>query len=296
MAETKVTERIISGTGVLRLPPLESAVRYYSVLVDVIRLPVDIDRSFKYSPFRQRFATVTALRDKYVIDEFFVNYTNCRYDYLINEPGQVLLALKCSHKQILSLLSNSGTPEASVIEEFSNLSMLWNELRFCCHSNTALKVSLYQDLYDECSDSYREKSPPPPPPPPTPSPANVPIQDISPPYEDGDDVTSKYPEDEYFEPEPPEFPQGQPCQKYQIVVCARANGAANPGCLDPRFVWGEISFIGIPPENPFVIVVTCRGLAEAPWQNCRETSVTEVLTSFSGGFVQGSVTYTITPI
>lgn len=296
MAETKVAERIISGTGVLRLPPTESAVRYYSVLVDVIRLPIDIDRSFKYSPFRQRFATVTALRKGYVIDEFFVNYTNCRYDYLVNEPGQVLLALKCSHKQSLSLLAGSGTLPVSVIEEFANLNMLWSELRFCCHSNTALKVSLYQDLYDQCSDDYREKSPPPPPPPPVPSPDNVPIQDVSPPYEDDDDITSKYPEDEYFEPEPPEFPTGNTCEVYRVVVCARPNGFPNPGCLPPRDVWGEIDFIGIDPTDNTRLIIRCRGFAEASFQTCRGTLVTEVLSGFSGGYAEGSVTYTITPV
>lgn len=243
-----MTERIISGTGVLRLPPLESAIRYYSILVDVIRLPVDIDRSFKYSPFRQRFATVTALRDGYVIDEFFVNYTNCRYDYLINEPGQVLLALKCSHKQSLSLLSNSGTPETSVIEEFSNLSMIWSELRFCCHSNTALKVSLYRELYDQCSDDYREKSPPPPSPPPIPSEENLPIIDISPPYEDDDDVTSKNPGDSYYvEPPPP---------PHRILVKTQG---LNPNCTpaptvyDTVYTASTISFVNaiVPSGQPF---------------------------------------------
>lgn len=294
MAETKVTERIISGTGVLRLPPLESAVRYYSVLVDVIRLPVDIDRSFKYSPFRQRFATVTALRNGYVIDEFFVNYTNCRYDYLINEPGQVLLALKCAHKQSLSLLSNSGTPETSVIEEFSNLSMIWSELRFCCHSNTGLRVSLYRELYDQCSDDYREKAPPPPPPPPVPSDSNVPIQDVSPPYVDDDDVTSKYPDDEYFQPEPPEFPIGNQCAGYDVTVSGTvvAGGLVQTNSIA---VFGKVEFVGLDPSNPNQIIVTCYGDLLAPGAFCRSTPITYVLLGSSSGYVSGSVTYTVTP-
>jgi len=294
MAETKVTERVISGTGVLRLPPTESAVRYYSVLVDVIRLPADIDRSFKYSPFRQRFATVTAMRNGYVIDEFFVNYTNCRYDYLVNEPGQVLLALKCSHKQALSLLSGSGTPSSSVIEEFSNLNMLWSELRFCCHSNTGLKVSLYQDLYNQCSDDYREKAPPPPPPPPAPSSSNVPIQDISPPYEDGDDVTSKYPEDEYFEPEPPEFPIGNQCDGYDVFVRAEI-GTGGTIQTNSIAVFGKVEFVGIDPSNPNRIIVTCYGDLLAPGAFCRSSPIVIQLLSSSAGYLPETFDYTVTP-
>lgn len=293
MAETKITERIISGTGVLRLPPAESAVRYYSVLVDVIRLPVDIDRSFKYSPFRQRFATVTALRGGYVIDEFFVNYTNCRYDYLINEPGQVLLALKCSHKQILSLLSGSGTPPNSVIEEFSNLSMIWSELRFCCHSNTGLKVSLYQDLYDQCGDDYREKAPPPPPPPPTPSSSSVPIQDVSPPYEDDDDITSKYPDDEYFQPEPPEFPQGERCVKYYVFVSARTASSDFPVATTAQ-LFGEIENIYFDNDNTQVFV-RCYGEWATPFVFCPDVLQNKLVLSASEGFNPDTLEYTITP-
>lgn len=295
MAETLITERIISGSGLLRLPPSESAVRYYSILVDVIRLPIDINRSFRYNPFRQRFATAVFLRGRYVVDEQAIDYTNRRFDFLINEPGQVLLALKCSHGQVLSVLAGGGTPELSVIDTFSNLSMIWDEVRFVCHSTTALKVSLYQDVYDQCGDEYREKSPPPPPLPPVPDGENTPIADISPPYPEDDEVTAKNPIDEYFEPEPPEFPQGEPCVAYRINYSFLTVGSGVPveGVQDH---YGEIFYIGINPENPNQNIITSQGQRITPGSPCLATPATYNAGTASAGIVPGSVEYTITPL
>ena len=291
MAETKTAERIISGTGVLRMPPTETAARYYSVLVDVLRLPLDIDRSFKFDPFRQRFATVTLLRDKYVLEERYVNYTNCRWDFPVNEPGQILIAFKCAHKQLLQVLAGSGTPATSVIEEFANLELMWTEMRFCCHSNTLLKVTLYEDVYDECGDDYREKSPPPPPPPPPPTPLPVPVVDVSPPYEDDDDVTNKFPDDDYESPPVPEFPQGIRCNVYAVSAQALiSNGTPISSSI---VVFGEVEFVGISPSNPNLVIIICHGDALAPGASCKPNPVTFTLFSSSIGFQAQTLTYTI---
>lgn len=293
MAETKIAERIISGTGVLRLPPSESAVRYYSLLVDVIRLPIDINRSFRYSPFRQRFATAVFIRNGYVVDEQAIDYVNRRYDFVINEPGQVLLALKCAQGQLLDVLAGTGTPEVSVIDTFSNLNMIWDEVRFVCHSTTALKVTLYQEIYDQCSDEYREKSPPPPPAPPPPNDTNTPIADISPPYED-DDVTSKNPIDEYFEPEPPEFPQGNRCDRYSVfVTCTTTTGSV---FSDTSQFFGEIEYVGLNPTNLNSMIVVSHGLIISPGSTCSPTSQTTQVFGSSAGFDTSTFSYTITPI
>lgn len=293
MAETKIDERIISGTGLLRLPPSESAVRYYSVLVDVIRLPRTRFPSFKYSPPRQRYATMVIVRNGYVVGEEPIDYLNRRFDFLTNEPGQVLLALKCSHGQVLQQLSGGGTPAVSVIDSFSNLNMIWSELRFVCQEFTALKVSLYQEVYDQCSDTYREKSPPPPPPPPAPDSNNTPIADISPPYEDDDDVTSKDPQDEYFTPEPPEFPQGSNCVPYLVTVTATRNTGGTQTSSSP--VYGEITNIYLGSGNT-ALSIDCRGLYLGTSSPCSPTIVTVDTAVNSGGFVPGSLTYTIAPL
>lgn len=199
MPETKIEERLISGTGVVRLPPLESAVRYVSLLCDVIRQPTKTDRSFKYSPYRQRYATLVFLRSGYVIQEAAMDYTRRRFDFVLDVSGQTLIALKCSHKQTLQQLGSA----TSNIATFPNLNMLWDEIHLVCQDDGAIQCRLFADNYDECGDEYYEKAPPPPPPALPEVPPGTPIADISPPYE-GDDVTSPFPGD--TSPEPP--PEG----------------------------------------------------------------------------------------
>jgi len=202
VAETTVTTRLISGTGILRLPTPIGAIRYYSVLVDVVRPPAYTDVSKRYSPDRQRYATAVFLRGGYVIDEKPIDYTRRRFDFVLNEPGQVLLALKCSHAQVMSKLAALTTPSDSNIAEFANLIMVWDEIRFVCHLDTAIQVVLKQDLYSDCGQDYFSIEPPPPPSPPEPIPPGTPIGDISPPYED-DEITQPYPGDDNPVIDPP---------------------------------------------------------------------------------------------
>jgi hypothetical protein len=222
MAETKVAERLISGTGVLRMPPGESSVRYYSVLVNVVREPSDINRSFAYNPFRQRFATMVGLRDGLVIFEEAINYSARRFDYLVSEAGQNLIALKCVSKQLLGNLQSLGAPGgASNIKEFADLSFLWTELRFVCYADTAIQVRLFEDHYDDCGDEYHQKNPPPPPPPLPPVPPRTPIGDISPPYDSGDDITSPFPGDSSPPPEGGDTGSTQTGNIYQVAYHVR---------------------------------------------------------------------------
>jgi len=199
MPETKIEERIISGTGLVRLPALETATRYVSVLIDVIRQPTVINRSFKYNPPRQRYATLVFVRGKYVIEEIPCDYSRRRIDYVLDVSGQTLIALKCAHNQILGKLGGG----LSVIKEFPNLEMIWDEIHVVCQDDTALQVRLLADTYSECGEDYYQKKPPPPPPPLPPVTPGTPIGDISPPYED-DDVTNPFPEDST----PPPTPEG----------------------------------------------------------------------------------------
>ncbi len=205
MAETKLDERLISGTGMLRMPATEAAMRYVSVLVDVIRQPRNSDRSFRYSPYRQRFATAVFLRKDYVIAEAAIDYSRRRFDYVIDQGGQNLIALKCALKAI----KGSSSP----ITNFANLNLLWDEVRFVCYLDTAIQVRLYMDTYDDCGDAYNEKAPPPPPPPLPPVPPGTSIGDISRPYPDNDNVTSPNPIDTY----PPLPPTNPDCQEVTVT-------------------------------------------------------------------------------
>lgn len=202
MAEITLTERLISGTGVLRVPPTEAAMRYVSLLLDVIREPSFADYSKRYNPQRQRYATCVFLRGGYVVDEQPLDYEKRRFDFVIDPTGQILIALKCANRQTQTKLGGLS----SNIATFSNLKLLWDEVRIVCHLDTAIQARLRMDIYDDCGDDYYEKEPPPPPAPLPKVPKGTSIGDISPPYEDDDDVTSKNPLDEYPEPPPESIP------------------------------------------------------------------------------------------
>lgn len=221
MAETLVETRLISGTGVLRALNLESANRYYSVLVDVIRLPSSIDRSFRYSPYRQRFATAVFLRQGYVLFEEAIDYERRRFDFLLDSTGQVLVSLKCAHAQVLDTLGVPSPETASTIADHANLSLIWDEVRFVCFLDTAIQVRFLLDIYDQCGQEYSEKSPPAPPAPLPPVPPGTPIGDITPPYED-DDVTNPYDGDEFPPPPPTEG-------SWIITVTIAGGGTADLG-------------------------------------------------------------------
>lgn len=264
MAETKIEERLISGTGVLRMPPGESAARYYSVLIDIIRLPTDINRSFRYNPFRQRFCTMVGLRNDYVVFETAIDYTKRRFDYLVNEPGQVLIALKCSHKQSLARFTALGASGAeSNIEAFSNLEMLWDELRFVCYNDTAIQVRLFQDLYDDCGDDYMSKEPPPPPPPLPEVPPGTAIPEVSPPYPDGDDITTPYPGDGEEEPEGGDTGDTEPGTFY-VVSYEWKQFPGGSILSEFVFAFGVIGDIRLKSGAPDIFQLWCQGKITNP--------------------------------
>jgi len=139
LAETKVEERLISGTGLLRYPPIESAVRYASVLVDVALRPQFPFYSNKYSPPRQRYATAVFLRDGYVLEERPIDYPKRRFDFVLDAPGQTLLAVKCAQRANLTFFTNLAakfSPPPVVpsnnISAFPVLNLIWAEFQSVC--------------------------------------------------------------------------------------------------------------------------------------------------------------------
>lgn len=202
MAETTLEERLISGTGVLRFPPTEAAMRYVSLLVDVVREPQNPDYSKRYNPNRQRYATMVFLRGGYVVEEVALDYPRRRLDWILDPTGQLLVALKCADKMVQTKLGGA----TSSIADFANLKLLWDEVRVVCHADTAVQLRLRMDILDQCGDDYSEKEPPPPPDPLPKVPPGTSIGDISPPYDD-DDITSKDPIDSYPEPPPTDPPR-----------------------------------------------------------------------------------------
>lgn len=251
-----MTERIISGTGLLRIESPPTDVRRYTLFIDVIRIGEPDYRSAKYSPARQRYATMVLVRDDYVIAEHPIDYERRRFDFVLDATGQNLIAIKCQYKGVLQSFANLGTAlgltvvsVVDTIKDYKSLNLNWTEARFVCESTVALQVRLYRAQYEKCdSDSQDEDSPPPPPPPRSPVPPSTPIVDISRPY-DNDNITSPSNQDS-LAPPPSSFPFGSACKKFKVYAYIQpVNGLGQPSG-SPVYgaglrVWGKVESLSV---------------------------------------------------
>lgn len=263
MAETTIEERLISGTGVLRVPSTEAPIRYYSLLLDVIRQPSRTDRSFNYNPYRQRYATLVFLRKGYVIQEAAMDYTKRRFDWVVDVTAQVLVAQKCAQKELLAKLYAPGTAPDSNIKTFHSLNLLWDEVRIVCYLDTALQVRLRSDNLDDCGDDFYETSPPPPPSSLPPVPTGTPIADISRPYPD-DDVSSPYDGDE-FSP-PPSTDPPRTCVQRTVTVLWFFNNDPGNGRTTTVTIYGDAGEVrnGDLGDGTYALQVRAWGLVGDP--------------------------------
>lgn len=289
----------MSGTGVLRFPSDNTKLRYVSILADVIREPLARSPSFRYSPSRERFATMVMLRKGYVIAEAPIDYKRRRFDFVLDQSGQTLIAVKCAYEGILTTFFNLGNalalPSISVtnlIQDFTNLNMAWDECQFVMEGSTLLQVRLFGDEYERCNDaSVDEKKPPPPPNPLPPVSPGVGVGDISPPYDDDDTVTNPNPIDSV---PAPEFPQGNRCSRYSVFVTCRDNN--NSLFSDTSQFFGEIEYVGIDPAQPTAMIVRSHGLILGSGSPCLETVQTISVFGSSAGFNLSTFNYSITPV
>lgn len=277
-----VEERLISGVGVLRVPLGTLDGRYYRLCIDVIREVPQPFESFKYTPTRSRYCTLSFMRDGYVIQEETVDYKKRCFDFVSDIAGQTLIAVKCMYKGLLQTFVNLGNALIlfpfvvdNKIEEYEHLNLFWDEVLVTCESTTAVQVRLFiLNHADDCesSDPFR----PPPPPNPLPEvPPGTGIGTISPPY-DLDPFTSPNPLDEGVEPEEPLF--GEECQGYQIFYQYLSTDGVtrqNSGFVRGRY-GTNITFVGTGGSSfEFRIKAqagssTLNGLASRPCLEVRE--------------------------
>jgi hypothetical protein len=224
--EDLVEERLVSGTGLLRIPDLDDPIYYWSVLIDVVRPPSRVFKSNRYSPPRQRYATITYNKEGYVLDELTMDYTRIRRDLILDSAAQTLLAVKCAYQGTLLSFANLATalglPVISIddfVKPMESLNLVPDALQIRCELDTALQVRLFKRLLITCNeDSVRQPRQPPPPPPLEPLPPGEPIGDISPPYDSEDTVTQPDPLDESPDPPPQfDFPIGEECETFLVT-------------------------------------------------------------------------------
>lgn len=266
-----VEERLISGTGLLRVPGVVEDTRYLRLNIDVIREVPEPFKSFKWEPSRSRYCTLAFMRDGYVIDEQPVDYKRRQFEFVADSPGQTLIAVKCMYRGLLETFVNLGNALALVpfivddkIEDYENLRLLWDEVRVVCEGSTAVQVRLFALRYDDDCESSDERELPPPPPPLPPVPPATGIGSISDPYED-DSITSPNPIDNVEEPPPP--PEGEACTSYRVSFTAERVGLANLNFQ--RDIWGQYDPASARFESKGAnagarFFFTCQGLISTP--------------------------------
>lgn len=206
MEFTQISERLVSGTGEIRIPSSNRKGRVYILYVDVIRPPRQEYKNFKWSPTQSLYARVSFLRNRYFVKEDTVTRKSQAFFFVNDIAGQTLIALKCAYQALVDNLAgirqSLGLPPNPIIdpiEFYTNLLIQPDRLIFSCLDTTSLQLRLFQLKYDVCDPEKDDASDPPPPPPPLPElPPDQPIADISPPYEDADlpDESNPFPGDE----------------------------------------------------------------------------------------------------
>ncbi len=227
MAELElIVERLVSGKGVVKLPKQDEAakIRYLILYADVARDPINRYLNYNYNPPKGRYATMTFLRNGYVIDERTLDYEKQSWDGVQDIAGQALIAVKCAYSGILQTFINLGLalalPPISVtdtIKDYESLYLSWDEIRVKCYADTAVRFRLYTKDYDTCEpDKDKQDRPLPPPPPPPKVPAGTPLE-VDPPYDEdtSDDGNTDPFEDDTIPEPPPEYPE---CTVLAVVL------------------------------------------------------------------------------
>lgn len=306
MAEWEtIQERRISGKGVLQVPTDVVKNRAFILFATVIREPKNKYANYNYNPPKGRYATLTFLRQGYVLDVRPMEYSMQVWDGVNDVSGQTLIAVKCAYEGILQTFYNLSlalgetpggqglTPLAitDLIKNYENLRLAWDEIRVQCYADTAISLRLDRLKYDVCDiEKDKDKPPPPPPEPEPPIPPGTPIQDLSPPYKEGDDLegddgnTNPFPGDT-----PPPPPNPAPDGLYlEVTVVFMQRGFPDPITYKklthaPYYVEhhdGLIRLIGSTPGKPYTedYFIIGAGRGQTP-PGCQLISVSD-----SGGY------------
>jgi hypothetical protein len=176
-----------------------------------------------------------------------MDYERIRKDLILDVSAQTLLAVKCAYEGTLlsfaNLASALGLPVISIVDlvkPMESLNLVADSLQIRCELDTALQVRLFQRELITCDpDNVKQPRQPPPPPPQQQLPPGEPIGDISPPYDEDDDITQPDPIDEAPDPPPPfELPTGEECQQVRVTASIRTT---NGNELRSDIFYGPVS-------------------------------------------------------
>lgn len=207
-------KRKISGRGILRLSPEDKGFKYYRLYLDVIRRPRNEFKNLNWNPPRGKYAFISFMKQERVLSRFALESLNEELQFIPDVAGQIQLMAKCSidthNTSFINLGVSLGAMPIAVnnpLSEFLALDIGWDEARIVCYAETAIEIALWGQEYDVCKESDKRGDlggEPIAPSPPVPS--GTPIEDISEPYDDGDDDQNTVPNPLDDIPEPPVEP------------------------------------------------------------------------------------------
>lgn len=302
--------RVISGKGLVRLDTSSfdyKKAKILTVYAAVVRRATSEYLNFAYNPARSRYCTLNFMRNGHVVRSEAMEFDYQLWDWYPEPSAQTMLAVQCSYDGLLQSFANLGTALGLVvtgvtdqIAEWEWTNLFFDEIKVVCYADTAVRVVVESKPYDLCADQVDKEGEPPPPPPPNPPsvPQGTPLQDtdipLSEPYEGEDDNGDTIPHPIDVPVEPPEFPQGNRCDRYSVTVSAtRTDGF---GFSDTSSFFGEIVFIGFDPSNLNSVIVISHGLVITPGSPCVPEEITTQVFGSSSGFIPDSLSYVITPI
>lgn len=278
---TQIEERLISGTGTIRVPSSSAKNRVLVLLCDIIRQPKNRYRNYNWSPDRGRYAALTFLRNGYVQKEDELVYARQQWVEIPDVTSQNLIALKCAYDGILQSFINLGnaipfvfpTYTVDLIKDYEYLQYGWDSVNLRCYADTAVQVRLFSLQHDTCDPEKDDPAQPPPPPPPLPeTPPGTGIADIDDPYDDDDDITDPHPIDDEAKIPPSPFPVGEACQRFTVIWTFKIRNN-NTGAVTQRPNQTAILYAPIagyrftPVGTPQQTEWNCRG--QFPQQDCQ---------------------------
>jgi len=207
MASAQTLEtRLVSGTGVIRIPTDKQNLRVYNLVAQLQRPPRSPYMNYKSNPPESYYGRVTALNAGAVHHTFDINFNSQMWQYIPDISGQSLITLKCAEKSNLETFDKLAVALQAAVFVTSNLTgehtplgLGFDEFRVVCYAESAIRFTLIGTPYDVCGTSMIAPVPSAEiPVAPVPVAAGTPL-DISLPYDDGD-VSKKHPLDDLFQP------------------------------------------------------------------------------------------------
>lgn len=299
-------ERLIYTAGTLKLTDELRTCRRILIYTDLLRKPPSaIYQNERMNPPKQFLGYVSLMIDDYVVKVFPLEYDQQIVLEWDNREYQVYKTLVCTGALIIDAIVALGsvmTPPAILIPttptppSFPGCPYVW--LKFKLEPLTRIKVTAFGEETIGCDGATFQTTVPDLPLPPTPYPPTQPLEDDparSEPYPDenpGDTKLADENDPDAGLPEP-EFPQGINCVPYLVTVTATRVTGGTQTSSSP--VFGEITNIYLGSGNT-ALAIDCRGLYLGTSSICSPTIVTVDTAVNSGGFVPGTLSYTIAPL